>query len=573
MFDFSTATRTYRLTSGTVGSLEGGSAPKVTDFEAAAFWEEHCIECGAPACYGTCEKFVSGPTGRCRRFDCGIMPVVGQPSMAAVKFKEWGKIELRFTGRMVSSRLAAAFGKFDRFALWVSWICRMVKWYGQFRYRLLCHFSRRNVVPQTWKIAFYVDAAVDLTASVFQDDKGDLFQERSWVGAGWHRYCFKIPNVEGATYFRISAVNGTSCPVVFSELSVLGGGDVGTSAEFVKCVAWDLDNTVWDGILANDGEEGIKPRQRVVEAIKELDRRGILNTVCSKNDFEPAWHALESFGISEYFVFPQINWLPKSGNIKHIAKDINIGLDTFAFVDDSRHERGEVQDNLPVVRVFGDCDIDSMLAMHCFNPPVSAESGKRRLSYLAEMKRRRSEDVYEGDHDAFLKSCEIVLELTTLQDNAVKKRCWELVNRTNQLTLAARRYTEASFDELLNAHGIRPYAIKCHDKYGDYGIVGFVAISENGDDIEFSEFVMSCRVAKKKCEFAIVDYFAREGKKTGKRAVIAKVVPTGRNKALVDSFDEMPGIVKDIAEDGIRFKIDLIERCDVSIPVKVVLSH
>lgn len=529
---------------------------KIPDYVAAAFWEEHCIECGAPACYGTCEKYVAAPDGRCRRFHGGIRHVLGRGCY--VHFKEWGKLELRYTGRMIGKVLA--------------WFLRLVGieyWKSSFRYRVVCHFSRRNVSPEVWVVSFSVKKPVDLVAAITDEDKGDLFTKRISVGPGKHRYEFKIPKLGGTTYFRISAIDGTSCPVFFRELSVGARKQKVSSAEFVKCVVWDLDNTLWDGILANDGSGGVKLRRNTVDVVKELDRRGILNTICSKNDFDEAWGKLKSLGIHEYFVFPQINWMPKSENIRQIAKDINIGLDSLAFIDDSAHERGEVKENLPTVRVFTDLDIGNILGLKCFSPPLSSESHKRRFSYMAEMSRRSDERSFDGNHDAFLRACEIKLMLMPLHDDDSIKRCWELVNRTNQLTLAARRYTEDSFRQLISRPCTASYAIRCNDKYGDYGIVGFVAFSSTNDAYAVDEFVMSCRVAKKKCEFGVIDYLAAEALKNGCKKIFADVIPTGRNKALIDAFDEMPGIVKSSTGKGIRYSLELKGRVRPAIPVEV----
>ena len=108
----------------------------------------------------------------------------------------------------------------------------------------------------------------------------------------------------------------------------------------IKCVVWDLDNTVWDGILLEDREVVLRPH--VVDILKTLDERGILHSVASRNDHDLAMAKLEEFGIAEYFLYPQINWNPKSGSVAQIAKDINTGLDAIAFVDDQPFEREEV---------------------------------------------------------------------------------------------------------------------------------------------------------------------------------------------------------------------------------------
>jgi len=540
-------------------------------FVVAGFWEEHCIECGAPACYGTCEKFEAGPTGRCRRFTGGILPVRGKTGWAAVAFKEWGKLELCFKGRMVACRFARRLMAVDRLLFPFVRLFGCRAWYSNWRYRVLCHYAVLGKRPNSWQFRFYTEKPVDLVAAITHEEKGDLLSERLSVDAGWHAYTFDIPSVDGTLYFRISAINGTPCPVVFDQLEV-GTADTSAKkegAKFVKCVAWDLDNTVWDGVLVNDGPEGVKLRQPVVDVIKQLDQRGVLNSICSKNDYEATWKKLTELGLAEYFVFPQINWMPKSANLQNMAREINIGIDAIALVDDSDHERGEVGENLPMVRIYKDTQVGELLSLPEMNPPVSAESSKRRFSYLAEMTRRQSAATFAGDHAAFLKSCEIKLKLLPLDDAAIKKRCWELVNRTNQLTLAARRYTEESFQALLDTPDATAYAIHCKDKYGDYGIVGFVAVRKIETTYEVSEFVMSCRVAKKQCEFAVVNHLATKAMDEGGAELFAEVVSTGRNKALIEAFDEMPGIAKRDLGERIRYSLSLKGRQEPEIPVSV----
>src|SRR5690625_82784 len=111
--------------------------------------------------------------------------------------------------------------------------------------------------------------------------------------------------------------------------------------EKVKCVVWDLDNTVWDGVLLEG--EGLVVRPGIREAMETFDKRGILQSIASKNEFEPAWERLEKFGLAEFFLYPQIGWGAKSESIRKIAEELNIGLDTFAFFDDQPFERDEVE--------------------------------------------------------------------------------------------------------------------------------------------------------------------------------------------------------------------------------------
>lgn len=510
-------------------------------------WEEHCVECGAPACYSTCEMFKRAPGGMCRRFKRGIKFSYGKNGTEGleVDFLPWGKLELFWQGK-VAARGVVNFLHclYDRTRAIIRVLTSEMAVRGIWR-RLTRWLVCGRGVPTVWQIKCRSDKETTLRIAIADAKNQEVLVRQLDVGKETVDYKIRLPELSCRAYFRISSINGTEAPVIFEccEIKTENLNDTQQSrndkpAKFVKCVAWDLDNTLWDGILADVGIDGISLNDDAISAIKQLDARGILNTICSKNDFDLAWAALKKFGVSEYFVFPRINWAPKSENLARIAKDINIGVNTFAFIDDSFHERGEVSENLPTVRVFTEKDIQNITKMAEFNPLVSAESASRRQQYLTEMSRRQDEDAYSGNHEEFLKKCEIKLSCEKIASEALLKRCWELVNRTNQLTLAAHRYSEEDFRNIALRDG--SYAIRCHDKYGDYGVVGFIAFEKNSNGIVTSEFVMSCRVANKLCEQSVLLAFSDKFRGAGFERVISHVKETGRNGALIKAFDAMP---------------------------------
>ena len=126
----------------------------------------------------------------------------------------------------------------------------------------------------------------------------------------------------------------------------------------IKCVVWDLDNTMWEGVLLE--QEDVRLRPKLKELIRALDDRGILSSIASKNDHDSAWQRLEALGIAEYFLAPQINWHPKSENVKLIAKKLNIGLDSLAFVDDNPFELTEVGSAIPEVLCVNVLDVNEL---------------------------------------------------------------------------------------------------------------------------------------------------------------------------------------------------------------------
>lgn len=148
----------------------------------------------------------------------------------------------------------------------------------------------------------------------------------------------------------------------------------------IKCVVWDLDNTLWNGILS-EGDD-VKLRDGVIDIIKALDERGILQSIASKNEFSDAYAKLEEMGIAEYFLYPQINWNPKSESVKNISKNLNLALDTFAFIDDSPFEREEVKSADEKILTVDADDIDKIISTERFIPKFITEDTRDRKSVV-----------------------------------------------------------------------------------------------------------------------------------------------------------------------------------------------
>jgi FkbH-like protein len=148
----------------------------------------------------------------------------------------------------------------------------------------------------------------------------------------------------------------------------------------IKCVVWDLDNTLWDGVLLED--KCVKLKNNVVDIIKALDERGILNSIASKNDYDLAMDKLKEFHMDKYFIYPKINWNVKSESIRSIAEEINIGIDTFAFIDDQDYELAEVSYAFPQVLCLNVSCLHSILNMNEFTPEfITQDTRMRREMY------------------------------------------------------------------------------------------------------------------------------------------------------------------------------------------------
>ena len=487
----------------------------------ASFWEEHCCECAAPACYGTCPMFERGWHGRCVRADGFEESVLGT---GMVRFRRWGKIEQMYHGRMTSESAAARVGRLNR-------ICRglwrlLGKYHRAFRWRLVALCGRRGV-PDVWRLRLTSERDETLCAAIAYEDGREVFRAPLPLKAGEEAaFEFSLPQVEDGALFRLFALDGEATGTIriaenrlMTWMSRTNGSAVTTpvaesgDGTAVKCVAWDLDGVVWDGTLV-EGED-VKLRPGVMEVIRKLDEVGIVSSVCSKNDADVAIAKLKELGVEEWFVFPQVNWGPKSESLKNLAKEMNIGLDAIAFVDDREENREEVRTNCPGVRVFDEKEW-LVVSGQRLAGGVNGLGSRRRLMYREEMARRGAAKVFAGDSAAFAEASGLEFELLPVEGGRID-RCRELVQRTNQLNLTARRYGELNFSALLVDASC--HAVHVWDKYGDYGIVGFLAMKGT----HLVECCFSCRSAGRGIERKVLAAVAKGRKLT------ADIVETDRN--------------------------------------------
>jgi FkbH-like protein len=291
-------------------------------------------------------------------------------------------------------------------------------------------------------------------------------------------------------------------------------------------------------------------RPGVLDVITALDQRGVLQSICSKNDREPALKVLERLGIRDYFLYPMINWNPKSGNLQSIARLLNIDVNTFGFIDDSAFERSEVAAALPQVRVYSEAEIDTLPVRPELDLLCTKESAGRRQMYQVEEKRRNTQDDYTKQGGApleFLRSCQLCLRIFVPQDEDALRRGYELLTRTNQLNLSARKYTLQEFEDRLCVPGLYTYAVSCWDRFGDYGQIAFLQGKYRDKDFVVDEFAMSCRVAEKCVENAII-HWLKDNHKTDGGALLFQGVQTLKNQLLKNSL--LKANLKDLSQTG-----------------------
>jgi FkbH-like protein len=257
--------------------------------------------------------------------------------------------------------------------------------------------------------------------------------------------------------------------------------------------------------------------------------------VASKNDPQLAVQTLKHFGLLDYFVFPQVGWTPKSESLKQIAASLDLSLDTFAFIDDQPFERGEIAALCPDVEVIAETEIGSMLGLPRFDVPITAESAKRRRMYKVEEHRHRELAQSTLSYDEFLASSRIRLEVTALTLETAL-RVYELSQRTNQLNISGKRYTREEIDDLMESSK-RTFVLRCSDRFGDYGIIGFCVMSSDQALVE--SFFMSCRVQRKRVENAFFALLAAEAAAEGHESLRILHRRTAKNQTAVTMLTEL----------------------------------
>ncbi|MHC4538550.1 MAG: HAD-IIIC family phosphatase, partial [Planctomycetota bacterium] len=275
----------------------------------------------------------------------------------------------------------------------------------------------------------------------------------------------------------------------------------------VKCVIVDLDNTMWKGVIRDVGVEKLEvriDRERFHwNVLGILYARGILIGVISKNDpyleddirnfIRPHLTGIE-------FVCFTLNWKDKCENMLEVQQQLNIGLDSIAFIDDSPFEREQMKAVLPEVRGYDENIFEQLLYLPEFQPEfITRESKNRAKSYLQEGRRRQAQAVSASSRDDFLRQCQFEIDVRTMKPYEVD-RVTELIQRTNQLNTSIKRYTKDQIIALSREQGCDIFVTHVCDKFGDYGLVGVCIGLHRGGVYEIDTLLFSCRVMSKGVE-------------------------------------------------------------------------
>jgi FkbH-like protein len=303
--------------------------------------------------------------------------------------------------------------------------------------------------------------------------------------------------------------------------------------KLVKCVVWDLDNTLWDGVLLEDDEVSLRPN--VPEIIRELDGRGILQSVASKNDYDKAMARLRELGLWDYFLYPQINWNSKAASIESIARSINIGLDSVAFIDDQIFERDEVNFSLATVRCIDAAELDRLLGRPEMMPAFITEDSKvRRLMYLSDIERNRAEEEFVGPKDEFLATLGMVFTISPAAEEDLK-RAEELTVRTNQLNTTGYTYSYEELNQFRESDEHLLLITSLEDRYGTYGKIGLTLLECSPEVWTVKLLLMSCRVMSRGVGTLLLNHLVRLAAERNVR-LRAEFVSNNRNRMMYVTY-------------------------------------
>lgn len=337
-----------------------------------------------------------------------------------------------------------------------------------------------------------------------------------------------------------------------------------------KCLVLDLDNTLWGGIIGEDGIDGIKlninnPGNEFVDfqrSIVSLYNRGIILAVNSKNNREDALEVFQKHPYmlvkEDYLASYKINWMDKVHNIIELAKDINIGLDSMIFIDDNPVERARVKEALPEVLVVDmpkntylyKTTLENLNDFDTFS--ITKEDLTRGEKYYKRRKRQDLEKQVQSVDD-FIQSLQLVAKIKFV-DSFALQRVTSLINKTNQFNLTTKRYTAVEIEKMKkDQKNYSIYTLEVKDKFGDEGIVGVAIISKDTAKIwTIDSFLMSCRVIGRKIETAFLYKIINDGVKQKIEQIIASYIPTKKNPLVKDFFNNHNFEFKEEKTDGER---------------------
>lgn len=342
-----------------------------------------------------------------------------------------------------------------------------------------------------------------------------------------------------------------------------------------KVLVLDLDNTLWGGVIGDDGIEGLEigdtsPRGEAFKAfqsyILSLTQRGVLLAVCSKNDFDTAIQPFrkhpEMVLREEHFVSFKANWEPKGQNIIEIANELNLGLDSFIFVDDNAAEVENVRQFAPeVTSIVLDPDpaayVRQLQETRLFERVLITSEDLRRTEQYREEATRRTLLNTSVDMDSYLMSLEMVGSFSEFNPIDMP-RIAQLINKSNQFNLTTRRRSEAELAALISDPRFVGFSMRLADRFGDHGLISVVICqSHDSGHLEIDTWLMSCRVLKRQVEEQVLNEIVRLAKEKGCVSIKGLYIPTAKNAMVSDLYPRLGFQTRGAQQDCFEFELSV----------------
>lgn len=326
-----------------------------------------------------------------------------------------------------------------------------------------------------------------------------------------------------------------------------------------KAIIFDCDNTLWHGILGEDGFDGIEMSNssgkgsifsKIQQLAVFLSKSGIIVGLCSKNNGKDVDEVLLNHSDmklqDEHIVIKKVNWNDKATNLQEIASELNIGEDSIVFVDDSDFEINLVQERCPKIKTikvpenlleYEDKLLDTIYS--CFNFAITEEDKKKTQMYKKQVERVKLKKSVSSIDD-YLKSLEISVDVY-INDESTVPRISQMTQKTNQFNLTTKRYTENEISNFIQANDKDILTISVSDKFGDNGITGLLIAKKDKSNktIYIDTFLMSCRIIGRNIEYVFMDHFIQKAQALGFNTLKATYIPSKKNAQVKDLYENI----------------------------------
>jgi FkbH-like protein len=399
----------------------------------------------------------------------------------------------------------------------------------------------------------------------------NLVGQAAW-SAGRYWYAAKYP-------FATAMI-----PLYADHLTRILSAQMGRSR---RVLVLDLDNTMWGGIVGDDGVEGLvlgtgTPLGETYSALQRMalsyKERGIILCVSSKNDeaiaLDAFRHHPEMVLKEEDIVAFRVNWDDKAANIKAISDMIDLGLDSFVFLDDNPAERKRVRDALPAVAVPELPDdpsewISVFQAAGYFEQAVFSREDALRAGFYKANARRAAQLERIGNHDDYLRSLDMTLQVAPF-DATGRKRIAQLISKSNQFNLTTRRYSDAEVAAVQSNPDAVTLQARLEDIFGDNGMISAVICLRQERRWEIDTWIMSCRVLGRRVEETILQTLVQQARAAGITDLIGRYIPTAKNGLVRDHFSKLGFTQIDAQPSGeTTWQLAVADYADKDLPMKV----